>query len=60
MLAPLVNQEGMTLFMATIGVTFILEGVAQMMFGADVYPLPAVSERCLVPVRESRSRAAFW
>ena len=38
-LGPLVNQDGLTLFMATIGVTFIIEGGAQMLFGSDVYPL---------------------
>jgi branched-chain amino acid transport system permease protein len=38
-LGPLVNQDALTLFMATIGVTFILEGGAQMLFGTDVYPL---------------------
>src|SRR5262249_2403889 len=38
-LGPLVNQDGLTLFMATIGVTFILEGASQMIFGSDVYPL---------------------
>jgi branched-chain amino acid transport system permease protein len=38
-LGPLVNQDGLTLFMSTIGVTFILEGASQMMFGSDVYPL---------------------
>lgn len=38
-LGPLVNQDGLTLFMSTIGVTFILEGASQMIFGADVYPL---------------------
>jgi branched-chain amino acid transport system permease protein len=38
-LGPLVNQDGLTLFMATIGATFILEGAAQMIFGSDVYPL---------------------
>ena len=39
-LGPLVNQDGLTLFMSTIGVTFILDGAAQMIFGSDVYPLP--------------------
>ena len=39
-LGPLVNQDGLTLFMSTIGVTFMIEGGAQMMFGSDVYPLP--------------------
>jgi branched-chain amino acid transport system permease protein len=38
-LGPLVNQDGLTLFMSTIGVTFILEGVSQMIFGAEIYPL---------------------
>jgi branched-chain amino acid transport system permease protein len=38
-LGPLVNQDALTLFMATIGVTFIIEGAAQMIFGSDVYPL---------------------
>ena len=38
-LGPLVNQDGLTLFMSTIGATFILEGVGQMIFGSDVYPL---------------------
>jgi len=38
-LRPLVNQDGLTLFMSTIGVTFIIEGAAQMIFGSDVYPL---------------------
>src|SRR5260370_28913065 len=38
-LRKLVNQEGIILFMATIGVTFFLEGLAQGVFGADVYPL---------------------
>ena len=38
-LGPLVNQNELTLFMATIGATFVMEGVAQMVFGSDVYPL---------------------
>jgi branched-chain amino acid transport system permease protein len=38
-LGPLVNQDALTLFMATIGVTFVLEGASQMLFGSDVYPL---------------------
>ena len=38
-LGPLVNQDGLTLFMSTIGVTFILDGASQMIFGSDVYPL---------------------
>ena len=38
-LGPLVNQDGLTLFMSTIGVTFMLDGTSQMIFGSDVYPL---------------------
>lgn len=38
-LGPLVNQDPLTLFMSTIGITFLLEGAAQMIFGSDVYPL---------------------
>ncbi|MBV9955984.1 MAG: branched-chain amino acid ABC transporter permease [Pseudolabrys sp.] len=38
-LGPLANQDGLTLFMATIGVTFMIEGGAQMLFGSNVYPL---------------------
>lgn len=38
-LGPLVNQNELTLFMATIGAAFILEGVGQIVFGSDVYPL---------------------
>jgi branched-chain amino acid transport system permease protein len=38
-LGPLVNQNALTLFMATIGVTFVLEGISQVLFGSDVYPL---------------------
>ena len=38
-LRKLVNQEGIILFMATIGVTFFMEGLAQTVFGSDVYPL---------------------
>ena len=38
-LEPLVNQSALSLFMATIGVTFVLEGLGQQIFGAEVYPL---------------------
>ncbi|HVN36313.1 MAG TPA: branched-chain amino acid ABC transporter permease [Casimicrobiaceae bacterium] len=36
MLRPLVNQPQITLFMATIGLAFFIEGLAQMMWGANV------------------------
>jgi branched-chain amino acid transport system permease protein len=35
-LRPLVNQPQITLFMATIGLTFFIEGLAQWMWGANV------------------------
>ena len=35
-LRPLVNQPQITLFMATIGLTFFIEGLAQMSWGAAV------------------------
>jgi branched-chain amino acid transport system permease protein len=38
-LSKLVNQEGIILFMATLGVTFFIEGLAQTVFGSDVYAL---------------------
>jgi branched-chain amino acid transport system permease protein len=38
-LRPLVNQPEITLFMATIGLAFFIEGLAQMMWGAQVQRL---------------------
>nr|AUN37347.1 high-affinity branched-chain amino acid transport system permease protein LivH [uncultured bacterium] len=38
-LRPLVNQNEITLFMATIGLTFFVEGLAQLLWGATVRPL---------------------
>ena len=35
-LRPLVNQPHITLFMATIGLTFLVEGIAQGIWGANV------------------------
>jgi branched-chain amino acid transport system permease protein len=34
-LRPLVNQPQITLFMATIGLTFVLEGLSQLFWGAQ-------------------------
>ena len=36
-LRKLVNQEGVTLLMATIGITYLLDGVGQTLFGNDIY-----------------------
>jgi branched-chain amino acid transport system permease protein len=38
-LRPLVNQPQITLFMATIGLAFFLEGLAQLVWGAQVHGL---------------------
>ena len=38
-LRPLVNQPGITLFMATLGITFFLEGFGQILWGSDIYKL---------------------
>ncbi|SNS10704.1 amino acid/amide ABC transporter membrane protein 1, HAAT family [Noviherbaspirillum humi] len=38
-LRHLVNQEGATLLMATLGITYFLEGVGQILFGNDIYKI---------------------
>ena len=38
-LRPLVNQEGIILFMATIGVSYFIDGFGQTVWGSDVYKL---------------------
>lgn len=38
-LRPLVNRSAMTLFMATLGLSFVIEGLAQILFGAQVHGL---------------------
>ena len=39
MLRPLVNQPQISLFMVTIGLTFVLEGLAQLFWGTEPRPL---------------------
>jgi branched-chain amino acid transport system permease protein len=39
MLRPLVNQPPITLFMATIGLTFVLEGLSQLAWGSQPHGL---------------------
>src|SRR5690349_17093300 len=39
MLRPLVNQEPIILFMATIGLAYFLDGFGQLVWGGDVHPL---------------------
>ena len=38
-LRPLVNQPGISLFMATLGISYFLEGFGQAVWGSDVYTL---------------------
>jgi branched-chain amino acid transport system permease protein len=38
-LGRLVNQEGITLLMATLGITYFLDGFGQTLFGSDIYKL---------------------
>jgi branched-chain amino acid transport system permease protein len=38
-LRPLVNQEGIVLFMATLGIAYFLDGLGQTIWGSDVYTL---------------------
>jgi branched-chain amino acid transport system permease protein len=48
-LRPLVNQPEITLFMATIGLAFFIEGLAQLMWGSQVHKLDLPIED--VPLR---------
>ncbi len=38
-LRHLVNQEGATLLMATLGIAYFLEGLGQTLFGSDIYKI---------------------
>jgi hypothetical protein len=38
-LRHLVNQEGVTLLMATLGITYFLDGLGQTLFGSDIYQI---------------------
>ena len=38
-LGKLVNQEGITLLMATLGITYFLDGLGQTIFGSDIYKI---------------------
>ena len=39
MLRPLVNQPQISLFMATIGLAFVIEGIAQLLWGSQPHGL---------------------
>jgi len=38
-LRPLVNQPGISLFMATLGISYVLDGFGQAVWGSDIYTL---------------------
>src|SRR5437870_1106373 len=38
-LRPLVNQEAIILFMATLGITYFLDGFGQSLWGSDIYKI---------------------
>ncbi len=38
-LGRLVNQEGITLLMATLGITYFMDGFGQTVFGSDIYKI---------------------
>ncbi|MDM5179326.1 branched-chain amino acid ABC transporter permease [Massilia sp. CCM 8695] len=48
-LRPLVNQPEITLFMATIGLAFFIEGLAQLLWGSQVHKLDLPIEDVPIP-----------
>ncbi len=38
-LGKLVNQEGITLLMATLGIAYFLDGIGQTLFGSEIYKI---------------------
>jgi branched-chain amino acid transport system permease protein len=38
-LSKLVNQEGVTLLMATLGIAYFMDGAGQTLFGSDIYKI---------------------
>ena len=52
-LSRLVNQEGITLLMATLGITYFLDGLGQTLFGNDIYKIDVGMPKDPVIVGES-------
>ncbi|MEY4911510.1 MAG: hypothetical protein RL761_1173 [Pseudomonadota bacterium] len=52
-LQHLVNQEGTTLLMATLGITYFLEGLGQTIFGSDIYKIDVGMPKEPVMILES-------
>src|SRR6202158_3672365 len=67
-LRPLINQPPITLFMATIGLTFVLEGLSQILWGSQPHglelgipdvPIEWLSERWNMNISQFDLFAAF-
>jgi len=67
-LRPLVNQPPITLFMATIGLTFVLEGLSQLLWGSQPHglelgipdvPMEWLSQRWNINISQFDLFAAF-
>ena len=52
-LRHLVNQEGTTLLMATLGITYLLEGFGQTLFGSSIYKIDIGMPKDPVMILES-------
>ena len=60
-LGKLVNQEGITLLMATLGISYFLDGFGQTLFGNDIYKIDVgMPKDPIFVLREASSRAASW
>jgi branched-chain amino acid transport system permease protein len=57
-LGKLVNQEGITLLMATLGITYFLDGFGQTVFGSDIYKIDIGLPKDPMFLFEACSRAA--
>ena len=67
-LRPLVNQPPITLFMATIGLTFVLEGLSQLLWGSQPHglelgipdvPIESLSQKWNINISQFDLFAAF-
>ena len=56
-LSKLVNQEGITLLMATLGIAYFMDGSGQTLFGSDIYKIDVgLPKDPDLPVREHLRR----
>jgi len=56
-LRPLVNQPQITLFMATIGLTFVIEGLAQLFWGSQPHNLElGIQDEPLAWITDSKAK----